>query len=395
MLGNKKLLLVTFGFSFLLTAVQAVQQYVTVMYDGLGKVENGYMALFLAYMAFSIGSLISPVFVRFFGATKCFLVASIFYILFCITAASETVLLFYVTATALGAAGAFLWAAHFVYMGGISTDENRGKNAGFFWAIYSALTGAGLVASGPLIEAYGYEPVFIGFAIFGMWGVICFFIMLEKKAAPTQDLNWKSELPIFRSKTVFTLSLTIFATWLLYGLMVSVVPLEIEQFFGIEAVGSISALFFVIPALASYIFGALSDKLGRVKAVLVGFLLSLIGVAFLYVADNGTLLLAGIIIATIAFSLLMPVMTTLPYDMAPAGLEVRICGTFNAMSAFGITIGIFAPFVLQGKDGYLLVAGIFILVFVLVAKQLSLSPQELKDRVGQENQSLQPVMEEA
>lgn len=382
LLANRDLMLVTLGFSLLLTAAQTAQQYVTVVFAAAGHEELGFLALFVVYAAFVLTSLAGPALVTRFGPRACFLGAVLCYTAFPLALAGLDVPFVMIAAVLIGAAAGPLWNGHFVVMGAVSADVTRGRSAGFFWAVFSAATGLGLTVSGLAIERWSFETLFVILAVLSLCALLPFARMGDAGRRP--DGKAWAHLPMLTSPTVLRMSTCIFATYLIYGLAVSYVPLHIQAVSGTAMVGLLSAPFFVVPAIASLPLGRLGDRLGRTRAVTIGFAILCAGLVVMYAAATTAVLVAGILVLTLGFSLMNPLMTAMPIDLAPEALTERVAGTFNTMSALGITIGIFVPLLHAGPEVYLVLLAVLVLVFAVVRPLLATEPGVLRARVGTE-----------
>ena len=383
---TRNLLFLTGAFAALLTGVQTVQQYVTVRFDAAGDVSVGYTSLFIAYLMFFLGTLVAPFAVAQWGAKRCFLGAAVFYTAFAVSVGIGVESLLYVASVLVGISAGILWGAYYVYMAGISSLERRGRNAGVFWAAYSATTGIGLIASGPLIESFSIDPVIFGYAGVCVVGLILFVPMDDVRATTTEtQTSWRNGFPIIGSLTVMRLASCIFVTNLTYGLAISFLPLEIAEIAGTEAVGWMSAMFFVIPAVTSVSLGQLADKLGRFFAVFSGLGVSLAGLGILYFAHTSALLFIGILVITLGFSILNPVMTALPIDISPEGMTERVTGTFNALTSVGISVGIAIPFLIADKTVYIALGTITVLNIVIILPLARKEMGAIRELVAVEN----------
>ncbi|OEJ67348.1 MFS transporter [Magnetovibrio blakemorei] len=364
-MNNRNLVGITAAFSLLFVYAQTLQQYITVVFAGRGDVNDGYIGLILIYVFFFLGSFVAPVILIRMGAKRSFLLIMPPYLLTRISFIYGNIALFFTACVLLGCAASLLWNAHFVYMGRISEEHLRGRNSGFFWGIFSATTGIGLVASGPLLTILPQSIVFLIYLFVGALAYVPFWKLDGKRDNTPNREGWKNQLPIFKSPTAIRMTGCIFTAYLIYGLVIAYVPLEIAEISGTHMVGILSSPFFVIPALTSFYFGKMADRLGRFPTMSLGLALSVIGLGILYYAHNTFLLFCGIAVSTFGFSALYPMTTILPADITPKGMLERMSGTFNAVGSFGILCGIIMPFLVSGKAAYLVGLGMTLAIAAL------------------------------
>jgi hypothetical protein len=140
------------------------------------------------------------------------------------------------------------------------------------------------------------------------------------------------------------------------GLIVSRVPLEVENALGGEYVGLMSAPFYVLPLLLSRRTSALLDTQGRFRMAALGFAFSLLSLAVFHYASDGWTLSAAILAATLGAVILNPLITVLPGDMAERGTPlIRVSASVSIAGFFGIFFGILAARTIRDSRAYIMV----------------------------------------
>lgn len=135
-----------------------------------------------------------------------------------------------------------------------------------------------------------------------------------------------------------------------------------REVFGLDAGGAglTLALFFIPFAVLQYSIGSLSDRIGRVRPVILGSLLYgatviAVGVAPTYLLAAALLALCGVFGALVA-----PTTMALVTDAAPASERGAAMGGFNVFGSLGMATGFLIGGVVTSRFGYLpafLVAG--------------------------------------
>lgn len=136
--------------------------------------------------------------------------------------------------------------------------------------------------------------------------------MGRKKARMSEAVDDPNQLnPIGNDKLLFGMILGVVAFWLFAQTMLNIGPVMAEDL-GIEVrvmniAVSISALF---SGIFIVVFGGLADRFGRVKAIQVGFVLSIVGSLLIGLVPSGgsaaLLMMVGRILQGLSAALIMP-----------------------------------------------------------------------------------------
>lgn len=149
-------------------------------------------------------------------------------------------------------------------------------------------------------------------------------------------------LPLLRTTTVLgTLSAAMITFALIFGLLLTVLPLHLEQAFGIDA--TVRGLILGLPALtntsAALMLGRLRARFGRrslLGAALVCFVVALSMVAS---ASGLPILVAGILLFGVGEGLMVPNLQDITVGAAPDSSRGTIVAIFVSASRLGQTTG--------------------------------------------------------
>jgi len=170
----------------------------------------------------------------------------------------------------------------------ISTDEDRGKiNGSMFAGQYSAWALGSFLF--PLIgssHGYGYVYLLNGFIILAI--LIFPFLIREKIRYKTKQKIFNLAVKEFKKRT--TQLITVFSplVFMNEGILSFIMPIYMRDFLDLKDVqiGMISMLLPMFLALGSIAGGAITDKIGRKKALYIFIILDAIFTASLIFTDN-------------------------------------------------------------------------------------------------------------
>jgi len=378
---NKNIGILTISFALILFGFNAVQQYVTTYFSE--EVNFGFTILIIVYSAMILGNFLSPSFVSKFGSKRTLMLAAVFYSLFILSLLTNLKFVVYICAALLGLAGALLWTAQNSYLVRASKKENYGKNAGLFNSI-AVLGGAlGVISIGFVILQFSFKLAFLIFAISPLISLITLSRLedLRPKSKPGKLALLKRALI---SKTTLRLASISFVVWLVFGLVIGLIPLEIKRVIGIQYIGILSSLFFILPVVLSYIIGHLSDKHGREKVIVISYLLILFGLSLLYLSIGSVLLVLGLIILAIGYSSIRPMTYAIIGDISNEINLENITALFWMIASTGIVISLIISNFFGAKTLYLILIAIVIISFVIISPLLKVGLNEAKKKISEE-----------
>jgi len=184
------------------------------------------------------------------------------------------------------------------------------------------------------------------------------------------------------SKTAWRLSTIWFSVYFVFGLTIGIIPLEIKNILGISYIGSLSSLFYIMPVLLSYSLGRLSDIKGR-KALLLGaFLISFLGLASLYCSHDVLLLITGITLTAVYFSIVRPMTSALVGDVSTKKNLEYLTSFFWMIQNVGVVSALILSTFIQTKVIYLISMVALSLSFFIVFPLLKAGFQHIKQRIA-------------
>jgi len=157
---NKNLNRLSYGFSLLFIAIGSILQYITPYFYAQGYGNLGFRLLSILYFFIFAGNFFAPYFIGKYGSQKMIVVTAFLYIVSILAMIMDERFIIYSGTILLGLSGAILWNAQNNYIVGISQAHNRGKNSGFFVAVYGVGYAFGIYLLGYLISQFGYHSAF-------------------------------------------------------------------------------------------------------------------------------------------------------------------------------------------------------------------------------------------
>jgi MFS family permease len=227
---------------------------------------------------------------------------------------------------------------------GMLSDHTERQNRGFFFGIFAAMIGLGMMA-GPLLGSFlaenlGYPMLFGGATlVVGLAAALSF--MIKEKAnmsGPGMGRKYQPHSP-WKNRELLVLSGSMLVSAAVVGATSSMLTLHAR------AVGIASpSLFFSLLALAYTLSGAacghLSDRFGRHALIIPGFGLLILGLLLLAGLNGMTLLILAAVLVGVGFGCVNTVLMA----MVP-GVSVNEVDTANDLAFFsnafdlGIVVG--------------------------------------------------------
>ncbi|MCD6148907.1 MFS transporter [bacterium] len=375
------------GIAFLLIFLgfNGVQQYVTVYFSQAGFFRVGFYSLVLIYLFFIFSEPAAAVFISKYGAKKSLLLSSPFYSIFIFSLLLKSVPLLYIASVLLGIAAAFLWTAQTVYLIQESPEDSYGRNSGFFTFSQSLGSALSVFALGFLINRFSFRVPFLLLSFFPIFGFFLFWKLKEaNEAKEKRSFNRLKFLKrALSSKTVLKLSPFFFTSNFVFGLVIGIIPIQIERTLGVAFVGILSSLFFVLPVLASYFFGWLSDIKGRGLLIFVSYILLFLGLFFASF-DRNLFLISGIFLLAINSALLRPVAMALFGDISTRQNLEFLTAVFSIFQVLGVVLALLISSQFSIKMIYLISMIVSVVSFVFVLPLLALEPREIKEEIAKE-----------
>jgi len=386
---NKEIKLLSLSFFFTFLGFSGVLQHITTFFSSIGLVDLGFNCLVLIYLFFILANPISAFFVSKYGAKKCMLISSIVYSLFNIFLLAKNVSMIYFGSVLLGIAASFIWTGQNSYLIRASNKESFGINSGFFNCFFSLGNAAGALIMGFIISFFSFK---ISFLIFSIFPIIGFLLLVKIKNIKTEKetaekINrFKLIKKAITSKTALKLSSLWFAINFIFGLIIGIIPLEIEKTLGLSYVGFLSSLFFILPIFLSYYFGKLSDQKGRKKMIIFSFTLLIFGLIFLSFSSNSIFLILGIILLSLNWTITKPITFALVGDVSTENNLEFLTALFWMVQNTGVLIALILSqiFKIETFALYLVSITITFISLIILLPLLELGTEKIRNKISQE-----------
>jgi MFS family permease len=364
---DKNIIYLTLAFSILFFGFSAIMQYSTTYFSYLGITYVGFISLILIYLALSLSSVFSFVVVNRLGLKNSMMFASVFYFLGGLGLVLGNVTFIYISSILNGIAGGMLWNSYSCYLLRASKINEYGKNSGFIGSIRSFFNPAGIFIAGILITVLPIRTTFVILMALASLSIV-FFSKLK-------DFNEKIKFDFKELGKTFTdiKLLRISTIWIslstINGLSIALIPLSILGILGKNFLW-LMVIFYVIPIPLSFYIGKISDMLGRPKMIIILFILMIVGMFALYVADSIVLILIGIAILGVVSSASSVISTPLIGDLACKN-NLRY---FSSLSWFSTSMGFVVSLILgllvRSNVTYLICIAISILTLAIAIPAL-------------------------
>ncbi|MCK5547575.1 MAG: MFS transporter, partial [Thermoplasmata archaeon] len=258
---DRNVKLLAAGFALIFFGYNGTQQYITAHFESLGQFSLGFNILIVVYLSFMLTSPVSPVFVFRFRAKTCIIASALTYTLFIASLLSGIEIVIFVCAVLLGIGAGIMWTAQNTYIIRMSRSDAYGANSGFFTTLFNLGTGLGIIMFGYIMVQYSFEH---SIAVFSVAPVVAILLVLGMKEPHYPGKKEKKKpLRLMKkaatSATVLRLSSIWFSFTFVMGLAIGILPIQIYKVIGMQYVGILSSLFFLLPIATSYAFGRISD----------------------------------------------------------------------------------------------------------------------------------------
>ena len=380
---NQNLNRLSYGFALLFIAIGSILQYITPYFHEQGYGNLGFRLLSILYGCIFLANFFAPYFIGRYGSQKMIVVTTMLYIVSIIAMIMDNRLIIYAGTVLLGLSGAILWNSQNNYIVGISQAHNRGKNSGFFVAVYGVGYAFGIYLLGYLISQYGYQNAFYMMISFAFGGL---YLFSKMEQLPNETLK-KHNVSVFSIRSLTLLKVVLgssFIQSLLFGLAISLIPFHVQMVTkDSQLVGLISAMFFLMPLLLSVPIGKFSDKHGRGKVILVAIFIALIGLSIFNGASSFYRLLLGMTFVSVAQAILFPMFIALQGDISTPKTQPLVTNLFVLFKYIGMVLGVILGDVFGVEWAYLISMVIIVLVLIFSIGEL-FDDERLKKRIFDE-----------
>ncbi|KAK5583579.1 hypothetical protein RB653_005176 [Dictyostelium firmibasis] len=310
---NYKSNIIILGLSFciLFSAFSPTQILQTTINQNLG-----YYTLAVLYSSLSISNFLSPFIVSKFGEKLSLIIGTLSYSIYIGSNIYVTSPSLYISSILVGFGGAILWNAQGSLVIKYSTESTIGANTGLFFALFQTDQIIGNLGSATLINKAGLSnkilfTIFLGISLIPIIG---FFYLsnpnkIKKIIEPINNQddetkgndekeyneNEKKEIDNLSIKNILMSIIILFKDKPIQLLIPSLLYSGISQTFffgvfssliGVEWVGYVMSVFGFFDALASFILGKLSDKIGRKVLVFISTISCIFGTILIYLINQ-------------------------------------------------------------------------------------------------------------
>jgi len=380
---NSNLNKLSYGFALLFIAIGSILQYITPYFYVQGYGNLGFRLLSILYFFIFAGNFLAPYFIGKYGSQKMIVVTTFLYIVSILAMIMDERLIIYSGTVLLGLSGAVLWNAQNNYIVGVSQAHNRGKNSGFFVAVYGVGYAFGIYLLGYLIGQFGYQSAFYMMIGSAFGGLYLFYKMEELP----NEISKKRQASIFSIRSFTLLKAVIgssFIQSLLFGLAIALIPFHVQVVTDDSMkVGLLSAMFFLMPLVLSVPVGKFSDKHGRGKVILVAILIALLGLLVFNGASSFERLLIGMTFISIAQAMLFPMFIALQGDISTPQNRALVTNLFVLFKYIGMVMGVILGDIFGSEWAYLIAFFIIVLAVFFSVRELW-DDERLKSKVLEE-----------
>ena len=281
------------GISFLAIFVSynTTQNFMTSLYE-----QNGQISLFIVYFTFALTGIINPLIIRRIGEKwslilgGCCIVPYIFVNIF----KNEIVLLF--VSIFVGFGQSISWSAEGSLLVRCSHPTQRGRNSGIFFFVYQSnqIIGNGFAFLLSKIEI-DHSYLFLIFTVLCIIGILPFLLIRMNIMPPIEKVTLKDDMKKVWSLIKSKQMLLLIPMYLYSGLTQCYIFGEFTAMFGVDSLSIAMVIFGFTNMSISYLFGKLSDKIGRIpifliSSVFIMICLTLVVVHYVSGRDDFTIL---------------------------------------------------------------------------------------------------------
>ncbi len=370
------------AFFLIFFGYNGVQQFLTTYFSSLGYEHLGFQSLTVIYLSFVIFYPVAVLFVAKQGLKKSMISGSVFYFMFIISLITKNPVFILLSSALLGVAATILWVGQGGYLIRASNPKHYGTNAGFFNTLFMIGSALGVLIFGILLTISSS----IAIGIFAIFPLLAFLYMLSfRNVKTTEQKNYLSLLKkSVLSKTALRLSGIWFSYIFVYALGISIIPLEIKNKIGLEYVGPISSLFYILPILFSYIVGKFSDVSGRNMFIYISYICAFLGLLLVYISSSAVLLTLGIILMAMNFAIIRPITFALLGDVASKTNLEFLVALFLAANNIGLVMSLIIASIFRTNVVFLITLALVSLVLIIVIPLLRTDVKELRKRLEKE-----------
>ena len=368
----KSILLFSFGFGFALAGGHIIERFVLIL-KGLNE---GSFVLSIAAFGLLFSDYFSYRMIRKIGAKWALVIGSVIYLLFAIVLhVTDNMLFIGITSGLAGFFGiSFIWNGELIYIMRLSQkvhNDNKklkGKYTGIYLSIYSFLTVVGLVLSMVFIDS-----LYVMVETLCAMGFI-FFLFLEKDKtiAEAEQEGKAKELglkQILLNKKIVQIAIVPIIGALLYGILLTFIPIQIQNIIGKQWVGPLSITPFLLGIPMYWMMDGIIEN--KKLYIQISFVCAIFG-TFLLIFFGQIIfaVICGVIFCGISYFLLSSVMYEVA-QMAPQIITTPFGVIITGVGNIGLAAICLTPNFLSQNSTYAVCIIVFVLGYFLLHSVLT------------------------
>lgn len=380
----RDIIVLSLAFFFIFSGFNSAQFFVTNYFDQIGIPKVGFNSLILIYLSFIIFNPFAAFLISKKGSKLAMVIGSLGYALYILSLLLKSINLIYLSSVILGATAALLWTGQNIYLIKISDKKTYGQNSGFFYTLLNLGSTLGILIAGILVQQISFKSAFSLLMFFPFIG---FLILFHLRKIPSKVVTY-NQFATFKkaamSKTALKFALVFFAYTFIFGLVIGIIPIQINQVAGIGYVTALSSLYYLIPIIFSFTLGKYSDIKGRKIIIISSFLASILGLLVLYLSQTIFSFVLGVSLLAFSFAAMNPAATAVVGDVASEDNLESLTALFWMARNIGVVIALIISGYLEVKLAYLISILVIIVCAIIFGQVLKLELKEIKCRISQE-----------
>ncbi|MCK5477209.1 MAG: MFS transporter, partial [Candidatus Aenigmarchaeota archaeon] len=244
----------------------------------------------------------------------------------------------------------------------------------------------GVFSLGFLISVFLFDLSFLFFSIIPMIGFLLLFKLKDLKVEQKKTNRFMLVKKSFTSITALRLSSIWFAVAFVFGLVIGIIPLQINTVLGMSYVGILFSIFHILPVFLSYFFGKLSDVEGREKSILFSYILLVVGLIFLSLLDHPVFLILGIFLFALNRAIIIPITSALVGDVSTKENLEYLTALFWMVQNTGVVSALILSQIFKSEIGllYLISSLVIIGSLIILLPLMHKSTKKIREQIQSE-----------
>ncbi|MEM7162853.1 MAG: MFS transporter [Bacteroidota bacterium] len=228
------------------------------------------------------------------------------------------------------------------YLADIIPQKYRGEAMGLIGVFISSGIALGQPLGSEIANNFGTDALFytgIAFAIIAFFMVLFLKETLEERQKFQFKLLKISRSDLFDFDVFYPFLLMFFIAFM-YGDFLTIIP-DYSSYLGIENQGLFFSYFVFASIIVRFFFGAVSDRIGRIKSLKIGAIFTIIGmIGFLFVTEKILFFTVGTVLG-IGAGIISPTLIAFTVDLSKAQNRGKAMSTYFIGLEGGIAVGAF------------------------------------------------------